>query len=480
MRALEDVENALVALARERQRAQALQSAAASAEAALGRAQSLYDRGQIDLLPLLDAQRARLAVRVGANDSQHAAAARQRAALQGARRRLAGVRARRRARPQPTAAHPRRIPETHRTDTRNCLEDHLTPRAHRRCRSPRMLVRLLRRQAAAPRRCAPVRTVEIRYDKTPAKRTATSAPCSRATRSTRPSASAARWRSARSTSARTCARATSSPCSTTPTTGWPRRPRDSSWSAADAQARQAESDRKRLDALKADGSVSVVRRRESAERRADGAGDRGGARRASSSSRAIASKYTVLRASQQRRGHRGALRGGPGRRRRAAGRLDRRTTASRRSSSTCPRTSWRHSRRRATRRRSRARPTSTFEVVLRELSPQAAAQTRTFRARLKPVDAAAAAARRDRHARRRPPGRRTAPAAAIPAAAITQANGQPAVWVVQSRRQPSRSERVELMRRGGARLSQRRRARVRAAGRRARRHRGRAEDGARA
>ncbi|MGZ6247910.1 MAG: TolC family protein, partial [Vulcanimicrobiaceae bacterium] len=40
-----------------------------SAQSALGRAQSLYDRGQIDLLPLLDAQRARLAVRVSANDS---------------------------------------------------------------------------------------------------------------------------------------------------------------------------------------------------------------------------------------------------------------------------------------------------------------------------------------------------------------------------------------------------------------------------
>ena len=68
-RALEDVENTLVALGDERQRAQALNSAAASADAALGRAQSLYDRGQIDLLPLLDAQRTRLAVRVGANDS---------------------------------------------------------------------------------------------------------------------------------------------------------------------------------------------------------------------------------------------------------------------------------------------------------------------------------------------------------------------------------------------------------------------------
>jgi NodT family efflux transporter outer membrane factor (OMF) lipoprotein len=68
-RALEDVENALVALGDERQRAQSLNSAAASAATALGRAQSLYDRGQIDLLPLLDAQRTRLAVQVSANDS---------------------------------------------------------------------------------------------------------------------------------------------------------------------------------------------------------------------------------------------------------------------------------------------------------------------------------------------------------------------------------------------------------------------------
>ena len=69
VRALEDVENALVALSSERQRSQSLQAAASSAEAALGRAQSLYDRGQIDLLPLLDAQRTRLTVRLSANDS---------------------------------------------------------------------------------------------------------------------------------------------------------------------------------------------------------------------------------------------------------------------------------------------------------------------------------------------------------------------------------------------------------------------------
>ena len=69
VRALEDVENALVALRDERHRAEALQSAADSADAALARAQSLYDRGQIDLLPLLDAQRTRLTVRIDANDS---------------------------------------------------------------------------------------------------------------------------------------------------------------------------------------------------------------------------------------------------------------------------------------------------------------------------------------------------------------------------------------------------------------------------
>jgi outer membrane protein, multidrug efflux system len=69
VRALEDVENALVALDDERQRTRLLDSASASAEAALGRAQSLYNRGQIDLLPLLDAQRVRLSVRVGANDA---------------------------------------------------------------------------------------------------------------------------------------------------------------------------------------------------------------------------------------------------------------------------------------------------------------------------------------------------------------------------------------------------------------------------
>ena len=66
VRALEDVENALVALDDQRQRAQLMQTAAASADAALSHARSLYDRGQTDFLPLLDAQRVRLVVRVSA------------------------------------------------------------------------------------------------------------------------------------------------------------------------------------------------------------------------------------------------------------------------------------------------------------------------------------------------------------------------------------------------------------------------------
>jgi multidrug efflux system outer membrane protein len=67
--ALEDVENALVALGSERRRAKSLRASSDAAVAALGHARSLYRRGQIDLLPLLDAQRMELATRLGANDS---------------------------------------------------------------------------------------------------------------------------------------------------------------------------------------------------------------------------------------------------------------------------------------------------------------------------------------------------------------------------------------------------------------------------
>jgi RND family efflux transporter MFP subunit len=75
-------------------------------------------------------------------------------------------------------------------------------------------------------------------------------------------------------------------------------------------------------------------------------------------------------------------------------------------------------------------PEDRFDVVVREMSPQAAAQTRTYRARLKPVIA-----------RRLPLGATATlvaerPAsdslvATLPSSAITQSNGKPAVWVVR-------------------------------------------------
>ena len=87
-------------------------------------------------------------------------------------------------------------------------------------------------------------------------------------------------------------------------------------------------------------------------------------------------------------------------------------------------------------------PDESFEVSLRELAPQAAAQTRTYQARLKPTSA-----------RHLPLGstatlvaeRATAatPLAAVPTAAITQAGGKPAVWVV--RRQADATATVELV-----------------------------------
>ena len=75
-------------------------------------------------------------------------------------------------------------------------------------------------------------------------------------------------------------------------------------------------------------------------------------------------------------------------------------------------------------------PGESFDVVLREMSPEAVPQTRTFRARLKPVAA-----------RRLPLGATAslvverpasqATVAAVPAAAITQNNGKPALWAVR-------------------------------------------------
>ena len=89
-------------------------------------------------------------------------------------------------------------------------------------------------------------------------------------------------------------------------------------------------------------------------------------------------------------------------------------------------------------------PGEIFEVALRELAPQAAQQTRTYRARLRPVIV-----------RELPLGATASlivehpladvSTAAIPASAITQSNGQPAVWVVH-RVNTEPGETVELTR----------------------------------
>lgn len=74
-------------------------------------------------------------------------------------------------------------------------------------------------------------------------------------------------------------------------------------------------------------------------------------------------------------------------------------------------------------------PNETFDVALRELSPQAAAQTRTYRVRLKPESARSLplGATATLVAGREMTG---SSAAAVPATALTQSSGQPALWIV--------------------------------------------------
>ena len=99
--------------------------------------------------------------------------------------------------------------------------------------------------------------------------------------------------------------------------------RGSNWSAADTQARQAESDRKRLDALKSDGSVSVpTTSTRKAARRPRSATAEADARKLELARNRL--KYTTLRASRSGVVTAVQLRSRPGRRRRAAGRVDRR------------------------------------------------------------------------------------------------------------------------------------------------------------
>ena len=200
------------------------------------------------------------------------------------------------------------------------------------------------------------------------------------------------------------------------------------WTAAVAQSRQAESDRKRLGSLKVDGSVSI----------ADDEHAHSGAQTAQASEEAQARQlelarnrlnYTVLRAS--RSGVVTAVRlevgqvvaegqpvvaiADPGVPEIVVDVPEDQLTAFKQAQFKASIAS---------------APDEHFEVALRELSPQAAAQTRTYRARLKPVTArplplgATATLVTDRV-------ELDVQVAAIPATALTQANGHPAVWLVK-------------------------------------------------
>lgn len=200
------------------------------------------------------------------------------------------------------------------------------------------------------------------------------------------------------------------------------------WVAAVTQSRQAESDRQRLGNLKTDGSVSV-----SDDERASS-----GAQTAQATAEAQARqleltrnrlKYTVLRASRSgvvtavhfevgqmvAEGQPVVAIADPGTPEIVVDVPEDQLTTFKKAHFMAALAS---------------APAEHFEVALRELSPQAATQTRTYRARLKPVGAkllplgATATLVTDQVVS-------DVQAAAIPAAALTQAHGHPAVWLVK-------------------------------------------------
>jgi RND family efflux transporter MFP subunit len=214
------------------------------------------------------------------------------------------------------------------------------------------------------------------------------------------------------------------------------------WSAAFTQAVQAESDRKRLASLTADGSVSV----------ADDEHAYSGAEKAQAAEAAQARqfelarnrlKYTVLRASRS-----GVI---------AAVRFEVGQVVAEGQPVVAiadpgtpeivvdvPEDQLARFKKAHFKASIASAPDESFEVALRELSPQAAPQTRTYRARLKPLTprplplGSTATLRADRVVS-------DVLAAAIPATAITQSGGQPAVWVVK-RTGAEATGTVELMR----------------------------------
>ena len=199
--------------------------------------------------------------------------------------------------------------------------------------------------------------------------------------------------------------------------------------AATSQARQAISDHKRLDALKAEGSVS-----ESDDERARTAAHTATANAEAEANRLELArnrlKYTVLRAS--RSGVITAVRlelgqvvaeGQPVVSVAAEGEPEIVVDVPEDQVAAFKKSQYKATLASA--------PDETFDVSLREISPQAATQTRTYQARLKPVQAhkLPLGATATLFVERSASG--AAQSAAVPTASITQSNGQPAVWVVR-------------------------------------------------
>ena len=200
------------------------------------------------------------------------------------------------------------------------------------------------------------------------------------------------------------------------------------WQSAVTQARQAESDRKRLGNLKADGSVSVS----DDERATSGAQTAQATEEAQARQLELAGnrlKYTVLRAS--RSGVVTAVRfevgqvvpeGQP-----VVAIADPDAAEIVVDVPEDQLATFKQAKFRATLANASG---ERFDVALRELSPQAAAQTRTYRARLKPAAGhplalgATATLDADRVVS-------DTPVAILPASALTQSSGQPAMWVVK-------------------------------------------------
>ena len=363
---------------------------------------------------------------------QHAAAARQRAALQGARRRLAGVRARhparfRRLHTNAEIMKPARgtVVNTFRRGTARRIDRRDPVRLHRTSRRPSAL--------------RAVRTVEVRYDKTQETNRYFGSVQARyeVDQAFRVGGKVVDAQGRRRPEG--ARKATSSPCSTTPTTSSPCEAAQQQLVAAEAQARQAQSDRQRLEALKGDGSVSPSDEEQRAEQCANDARRRR-SRREEARARA-----------QSPRVHDAA---------RVAGRRRHRASSSRSARSSAEGqpivsiakevepeivvnvpedqlAAFKSARYKAT---LTSAPDQTFDVVLRELSPQAAATDANVSRAPEARDAArrCRSARRatlvvDRAGQRSGRGRRSRPRRS------RRTRASPRVWVVRRAGERSRS-----------------------------------------